>query len=231
MFDDSLRRLKDRGLAPLLPLVRPLGPMGLTLGGLVAGLASAGFAYTGMFSWAFSFWILNRLLDGLDGALARLMKSTSPFGGYVDILVDFLVYAAVPLGIVLGVSGGRSHWIGLSVMLGLFYVNAASWMYLSALEADPDLAGGNERPAVQQRTGENAESRAGGYEALPGKRFDARQTAISMPRGLVEGTETLVLYSLMLVFPQRFLVFLGILCAGVVMSIIQRIGYAWRKFR
>ena len=40
--------------------------------------------------------LLNRLLDGLDGAVARLGGSTDR-GAFLDISLDFLFYAAVPL--------------------------------------------------------------------------------------------------------------------------------------
>ena len=44
--------------------------------------------------------IVNRLIDGLDGAVARASKSTD-LGGYIDIVGDFLFYSAVPFGFAL----------------------------------------------------------------------------------------------------------------------------------
>lgn len=41
--------------------------------------------------------LLSRVLDGLDGAVARVTKQ-SDFGGYLDIVSDFAFYVAVPLG-------------------------------------------------------------------------------------------------------------------------------------
>ena len=41
--------------------------------------------------------LLSRVLDGLDGAVARATKQ-SDFGGYLDIVSDFAFYVAVPLG-------------------------------------------------------------------------------------------------------------------------------------
>src|SRR5918994_6477348 len=43
---------------------------------------------------------LNRLLDGLDGAVARATRR-SALGGYLDIVADYLFYAGVPLGFAL----------------------------------------------------------------------------------------------------------------------------------
>lgn len=43
---------------------------------------------------------LNRLSDGLDGAVARHSRPTDA-GGYLDIVFDFIFYSAVPLGFAL----------------------------------------------------------------------------------------------------------------------------------
>lgn len=42
--------------------------------------------------------VINRIGDGLDGALARLTQTTSDAGGFLDIGLDFVFYAAVVLG-------------------------------------------------------------------------------------------------------------------------------------
>lgn len=45
--------------------------------------------------------LLNRLGDGLDGALARVTGQNSEAGGFLDIGLDFVFYAAVVLGFAL----------------------------------------------------------------------------------------------------------------------------------
>ncbi|MEO1610846.1 MAG: CDP-alcohol phosphatidyltransferase family protein [Pseudomonadota bacterium] len=99
MFDARLRRLID---PPLNAVGRRMAASGLaadyvTLIGLAFGLASAGAVAMGWFWAALALLILNRAADGLDGAVARASAGT-PFGGFLDIVSDFLVYAAVPLG-------------------------------------------------------------------------------------------------------------------------------------
>ena len=44
--------------------------------------------------------LLNRLADGLDGAIARNTQTTD-LGGYLDIVCDFLVYSGVVFGFAL----------------------------------------------------------------------------------------------------------------------------------
>ncbi|WP_020594187.1 CDP-alcohol phosphatidyltransferase family protein [Kiloniella laminariae] len=44
--------------------------------------------------------LLNRICDGLDGAVARI-RGLSDLGGYLDITLDFLFYSAVVFGFAL----------------------------------------------------------------------------------------------------------------------------------
>ena len=53
-----------------------------------------------LYSWALLVILFNRLLDGLDGAVARETKITD-CGGFLDITLDFIFYAAVVLGFAL----------------------------------------------------------------------------------------------------------------------------------
>ena len=50
-----------------------------------------------MFIAAFILIALNRIGDGIDGAIAR-HEGMSDFGGYLDIVLDFIFYAMIPLG-------------------------------------------------------------------------------------------------------------------------------------
>jgi phosphatidylglycerophosphate synthase len=132
MFDASLRRAKDRLYRPLAARLGFLHPALFTLLALLAGLAAAWLAARGSIIPSLAMWLLNRLLDGLDGLVARAQNKESDFGGYLDILLDFIVYAAIPIGLVLDYPNPQ-HYLALVLMLSAFYVNAASWMYLAAI--------------------------------------------------------------------------------------------------
>jgi phosphatidylglycerophosphate synthase len=54
----------------------------------------------GQADWALLSIALNRLADGLDGAMARLTQPTD-LGAFLDISLDFLFYASIPLAFVL----------------------------------------------------------------------------------------------------------------------------------
>lgn len=129
MFDRHLRPLIDPPLAALARALarRGVSAMGVTLAGLAAGLAAGGAAAFGAFGLALGFLALSRLADGLDGAVARVSAPTgTAFGGHVDILSDFAVYAALPLGFVLHDPG--SNGAAGAFLLAGFYVNAASFL-------------------------------------------------------------------------------------------------------
>jgi phosphatidylglycerophosphate synthase len=132
MFDTALRRRKDRALDQLAKALRNVPPLAVTGVGLLAGLAAAGCAARGSYWAALGLFWLGRILDGLDGAIARAAGTQSALGGYLDLMADFVVYAAIPIAVWWGLRAHHSP-LPLVVMLAVFYVNAASWMLLSAL--------------------------------------------------------------------------------------------------
>ncbi|CEP35042.1 MULTISPECIES: CDP-alcohol phosphatidyltransferase family protein [Halomonadaceae] len=73
----------------------------VTLCAFVIGMAALPLLAWEQYGLALVAIVLNRLGDGLDGALARLSESTSNAGGFLDIGLDFVFYAAVVLGFAL----------------------------------------------------------------------------------------------------------------------------------
>jgi phosphatidylglycerophosphate synthase len=99
VFDARLRPLID---PPLNRAGRALARLGvtanqLTFAGLVLGLAGAAAIAFGQIGLGLVLILANRVLDGLDGAVARV-RGPSDLGGYLDIVADFAFYVAVPLG-------------------------------------------------------------------------------------------------------------------------------------
>jgi phosphatidylglycerophosphate synthase len=98
MFDSSLRRWID---PPLNKAARGLCSQGITadqitVAGFAVGLAAAVAVAIGAFGSALALIAVNRLADGLDGAVARVTGATDR-GGFLDITLDFAFYAAIPL--------------------------------------------------------------------------------------------------------------------------------------
>ncbi|HYW52072.1 MAG TPA: CDP-alcohol phosphatidyltransferase family protein, partial [Gemmatimonadaceae bacterium] len=91
MFDHLLRGLKDRLLAPLAMLLRGVPPNVISVVALLLGIAAAVAAARGAWGIGLALWLANRITDGLDGTVARVAERQTDFGGYLDILLDFVV--------------------------------------------------------------------------------------------------------------------------------------------
>lgn len=172
----------------------------ITLVGLAFGLFSAALIAIGAGGVIVLLPLLvGRLMDGLDGAVARATAKTD-FGGYLDIACDFLFYGAVPLAFVW--RDGDANAAAGAFLLASFYFNATTFLGYAVLAEKYQL-----------------ETRARGEKSLY---FTA---------GLMEGTETIILFALVALFPGLFAplawVF-GILCF---VTAFARIAMAWRVFQ
>lgn len=72
----------------------------ITLLGFLVGMMVLPALYFGDTALALVFIVINRLMDGLDGAVARVQGATD-LGGYLDITLDFIFYSAVIFGFAL----------------------------------------------------------------------------------------------------------------------------------
>ena len=98
MFDVALRRLVDPMLVRTAVWFADarISANALTFAGAVLGICAAFFIAQSNFTAALVFVVLNRIFDGLDGAIARLNGPTE-FGGYLDTICDYIFYIAVPV--------------------------------------------------------------------------------------------------------------------------------------
>jgi len=197
MFDHLLRGAKDRLLAPLTVLLRDVSPNMLSIIALLLGLAAAVAAAGGRWGAGLALWLANRVVDGLDGSVARLAGTESDFGGYFDILLDFVVYAAIPLGFAVH-SVDRGVLVLAVLLEGAFFVNACSWMYLSAV----------------------LEKRASGAATT------GELTTVTMPPALVAGFETIVFFALFYLFPDRLVTLFAMMSALIGVNVAQRLVWA-----
>ena len=197
MFDHLLRGLKDRLLMPLAMLFRGVAPNVLTLTAFVFGITAAIAAWQGVWLAGLLLWALNRITDGLDGTVARVAERQTDFGGYLDILLDFIVYAAIPVAFAIQ-SADRNVLVWTAVLEATFFVNACSWMYLSAV----------------------LEKRASGARAT------GELTTVTMPPALVAGFETVVFFALFYLFPTHLVTLFGTMSVLVGINVIQRLVWA-----
>ena len=126
MFDARLRQWIDPPmnrtgywLAARGITANQITSFGLGLG-LCAGLAIAFEAY-----WlGLVILLLSRIMDGLDGAVARASQKTD-LGGYLDIVFDFIFYGLIPLSFAFA---RPENALPAAVLLMAFYANGASFL-------------------------------------------------------------------------------------------------------
>jgi phosphatidylglycerophosphate synthase len=140
MFDARLRKLIDPALNRIAALVayRGVGANAITLAG--AALVIPLFYALLEQQWlaALALIVANRLLDGLDGAVARI-RGPSAWGGYLDSLSDYLFYIAVPLGFAFA---NPATELSALLLIASFTLTAVSFLALAAIVAGRDLGHG-----------------------------------------------------------------------------------------
>ncbi len=207
MLDTVARRVLEPTLDSLAgALDRPgVTPDRLTALGLATGLASAAAAASQLWWWALGLWLASRLLDGLDGPLARRRRiadgSTSEAGGFFDITADFTVYGATVVGVAIGATAAYDvSWLPFLAVLLVYYVNGTAFLAFSS---------------IAERTGRTLD--------------DGR--SLSFLGGLAEGTETVLVHSLWLILPVYADRIAWVWAAVVGISATQRIVVGYRALR
>lgn len=132
MLDQQVRTV----LAPVLDRVAAalararVTPTVLTAAGFALGIGAAVAAGRAAWRMALVLWLVGRVLDGLDGAVARHTGTVSDRGGYLDVVADFTVYGAFVVGCAVGAPDAR---LPLLVLLGTYYVNGTAFLALSSV--------------------------------------------------------------------------------------------------
>lgn len=138
MLDARLRLLIDPPLDAVAAVLvrRGVGADSLTLAGLAASLATLVAIATGWFVLALVALALSRLLDGLDGPVARRTTPTDR-GGYLDSVCDYVFYAGVPLAFAL--ADPLRNALPAAALLASFVLTAVTFLAYAALAAKRGL--------------------------------------------------------------------------------------------
>lgn len=130
--DGAARRLAASGASP--GAVTTLG-LGVGAGACAAAALSA---------WpvALVLWLANRLLDGMDGAVARARGRVSDLGGLLDFLADFVVYGGFVVGVAIAVPDAR---VACTALLATYLLNVVALLSFASLVEKRRLAFGDER--------------------------------------------------------------------------------------
>lgn len=102
MIDTKLRAHLDKPLTSIarIAIKAGLDADRMTFIGFGLGLLAGGCVMLGAMMPALALILLSRLCDGLDGTIARLQGPTDR-GAFLDIALDFLFYAWIPLSFAL----------------------------------------------------------------------------------------------------------------------------------
>ena len=132
MLDRALTALIRRPLQALARRAVALGCKAdaLTLSGFAIGIAAAGLIASGRPLWGLLLMLISRLLDGLDGAVARLTKPTDR-GAFLDITLDFLFYASIPLAFAW--ADPAANALPAATLLAAFMGTASSFLAFAVL--------------------------------------------------------------------------------------------------
>ncbi|WP_067214777.1 CDP-alcohol phosphatidyltransferase family protein [Marinomonas gallaica] len=123
---------------PLNAAAKPLLAKGVTANqitviGFVVGMLGAVAITQALYSVALIAILINRIFDGLDGAVARLNGSASDAGGYLDIVLDFIFYSAVIFGF--AVANPEHHALAAAFLIFSFMGTGSSFLAFSVMAA------------------------------------------------------------------------------------------------
>ena len=138
MFDRQAQNL----LQPLVQALartfykRGVSANQVTIAGFLVGMLGALMICQGAFMLGLAAIWLSRLMDALDGALARLSENTDA-GGFLDISLDFVFYASIPLAFAL--QKPADHALPAAVLLASFVGTGSTFLAYAVIAAKRGL--------------------------------------------------------------------------------------------
>ena len=122
-IQQALRPLMTQAARGLVRL--GIGADAITFTGFALGMAAAAAIAFQHFLPGLALLLLSRLMDGLDGAVARATQPTDR-GGFLDITLDFLFYAAIPLAF--AIADPAANALPAAVLLAAFIGTGSSFL-------------------------------------------------------------------------------------------------------
>ena len=114
-----------------------IGADAITVAGFVVGMAAAVAIALEAYLGGLVLLLASRLMDGLDGAVARATKPTDR-GGFLDITLDFVFYASIPLAFAL--ANPAQNALPAAVLLAAFIGTASSFLAFAIVAEKQRLA-------------------------------------------------------------------------------------------
>ena len=136
MFDAPARRVIAQVITGPTRALGRLGisPNMLSVCGAVMGVGSALLVARQRPLLGLVVWLVSRVIDGMDGILARETNQATPFGGYLDITLDMVAYSAMLVGFAfIHPEGG---WVWAAILVGYLLVTTTTLALSSVLERE-----------------------------------------------------------------------------------------------
>jgi len=142
MIDALILPAQRRLLHPLAEALhrREISADRITLAGFGIGVLAVPALALGWYGAALVLILLNRLADGLDGAVARLGRPTDR-GAFLDIALDFVFYALVPLGFAL--ADPARNALPAAVLIAAFVGTGSSFLAFAVIAGQRGLRAGD----------------------------------------------------------------------------------------
>lgn len=204
MFDRSIQRLIQKPLSFLGKfLLKILQPNQITFIGFFFGILMCFLIFIHSYFLAILFLFLNRLCDGLDGVMAR-QTSPSPLGAYLDIILDFIIYAAFVL--VFSLENEINLLTGVFL---LFTYICTGTTFLTQAIIQPQLDYSQQQDNVE----------------------DEIPKSFIYASGLIEGTETIFFMFLCLIMPKAFPILGFLFSVLCLITAIARVIIFYKKYK
>lgn len=204
MFDRSIQRLIQKPLSFLGKfLLKILQPNQITFIGFFFGIVMCFLIFINSYFLAILFLFLNRLCDGLDGVMAR-QTSPSPLGAYLDIILDFIIYAAFVL--VFSLENEINLLTGVFL---LFSYICTGTTFLTQAIIQPQLD----------------------YSQQQDNDEDEIPKSFIYASGLIEGTETIFFMFLCLIMPKAFPILGFLFSVMCLITAIARVIIFYKKYK
>ena len=204
MFDRSIQRLIQKPLSFLGKfLLKILQPNQITFIGFFFGILMCFLIFIDSYFLAILFLFLNRLCDGLDGIMAR-QTSPSPLGAYLDIILDFIIYAAFVL--VFSLENEINLLTGVFL---LFTYICTGTTFLTQAIIQPQLDYSQQQDNVE----------------------DVIPKSFIYASGLIEGTETIFFMFLCLIMPKAFPILGFLFSVLCLITAIARVIIFYKKYK
>lgn len=153
MRDSALRQKKDQLLTPVVrQLFANIHPNTLSFISVGVGLLSVAAITNRMYWIGLALWLGNRTLDGVDGLVARIYDKQTDLGGYIDLVLDFVVYLTIPIAFVF-VSQTMANLWALIFLFAAYVINLLSWTMLSTLLEKRRKIAGSHLTSIEMPTG------------------------------------------------------------------------------